>query len=242
MASLSIITATFNSGTILPELISSLEAQTDKDFTWIVADGGSSDNTLEMVSAVTSFDVLVDSRSDFVIYDAINRGIKLSLSTYYVVAGSDDTFDSDAVRNYKKAILSGSSFIVARLRLGNKVYGPTGGSLLVHGQRKLISGHAVALAIRRDLHRIYGYYSNKYPIAADQYFVQTAYLSGEGFYQVDFVAGTFSPTGLSGRDLLGALSESFRVSFEVTGHLYSCLALFLLKLFKYRSRILRSLI
>lgn len=41
--SLSIITATFNTADVLPRLIDSLKSQTDPDFQWVVADGGSTD-------------------------------------------------------------------------------------------------------------------------------------------------------------------------------------------------------
>ncbi|MGZ3612114.1 MAG: glycosyltransferase, partial [Ktedonobacteraceae bacterium] len=40
---ISIITATYNAAALLPTLIDSLRVQTDKDFEWIVADGGSTD-------------------------------------------------------------------------------------------------------------------------------------------------------------------------------------------------------
>lgn len=43
---LSIITATFNTDEFLPRLIDSLKSQSDPDFEWIVADGGSTDETL----------------------------------------------------------------------------------------------------------------------------------------------------------------------------------------------------
>uniref|UniRef100_UPI00344E8CBA glycosyltransferase n=1 Tax=uncultured Thermosynechococcus sp. TaxID=436945 RepID=UPI00344E8CBA len=47
--SLSIITATYNAESDLPNLIASLVAQTDADFEWVVADGNSTDRTLELI-------------------------------------------------------------------------------------------------------------------------------------------------------------------------------------------------
>ena len=38
---ISVITATYNAAAVLPRLIESLAAQTDQDFEWVVADGGS---------------------------------------------------------------------------------------------------------------------------------------------------------------------------------------------------------
>ena len=43
---ISVLTATYSAAMHLPHLIESLRAQTDRDFEWIVVDGGSLDNTL----------------------------------------------------------------------------------------------------------------------------------------------------------------------------------------------------
>jgi glycosyltransferase involved in cell wall biosynthesis len=46
---LSIITATYNAAKHLPRVIDSLAAQTDQDFEWVVADGASTDGTLDLL-------------------------------------------------------------------------------------------------------------------------------------------------------------------------------------------------
>jgi glycosyltransferase involved in cell wall biosynthesis len=53
-SSISIITATFNSASVLPRLIDSLIEQTDQDFEWIVADGGSRDETLRIIEKASN--------------------------------------------------------------------------------------------------------------------------------------------------------------------------------------------
>ena len=46
---ISIVTATFNSGATLSDTLRSLLAQTHTDFELIVADGGSTDNTADII-------------------------------------------------------------------------------------------------------------------------------------------------------------------------------------------------
>ena len=237
MPSISVVTSTLNSAHCLPDLIDSLEAQTDLDFAWVVADGGSTDTTLALAEAVTAFPVIMDSRPDFGIYDGLNRGIRLCESDYYLVLGSDDTLDPDTIANFKAYLADEPSFVTAGIRCEGQVSRPVGGSMLVYGHRKFVSGHAVGLAIRKSMHEKYGFYSNRFPIAADQFFLQKAFCGGERFVQADFVAGDFAPSGTSGADLLGALSESFRVSHAVTGRLWASLLVFLLKLLKYRKQL-----
>ena len=51
---ISIITPTFNSSNCIHRLHSSLKSQTEKDFEWIVVDDGSKDNTLDILSKLSS--------------------------------------------------------------------------------------------------------------------------------------------------------------------------------------------
>ena len=73
------------------------------------------------------------------------------------------------------------------------------------------SNHAVSLLINVDLHRKYGFYSNKFPIAADQLFVKKSLKCGAKIVRSTFIAGEFSLDGLSSADEVGTLTEFFRI-------------------------------
>lgn len=219
LPSISIITATFNAGHVLPSLIASLKEQTDRDFEWIVADGGSTDNTLSLLDDAKQslFHVVVDSRPDFGIYDALNRAIRIAKGDYYLVAGADDLFFSDAVANYKSACQEYSTdFVTARIATDKglaQVRSPSWTWL--YAQFAHVSGHAIGLAIRRNLHQTHGFYSRYFPIAADQLFILKAIRRGATIKKVDFIAGYFErSTGTSGADVLGTLLESYRVQVQ----------------------------
>ncbi|MEN9258541.1 MAG: glycosyltransferase [Gloeomargarita sp. SRBZ-1_bins_9] len=96
---LSVVTATYNAAHDLPRLIASLAAQTDQDFEWVVADGVSTDGTLELLEQARQKlqRVVVDSRPDFGIYDALNRAVKLASGEYYLVVGADDMLFPEAI-------------------------------------------------------------------------------------------------------------------------------------------------
>lgn len=51
MSTFCIVTPTFNRAKTLPRLIESLEQQTSKDFTWLIIDDGSTDNTKELITS-----------------------------------------------------------------------------------------------------------------------------------------------------------------------------------------------
>jgi glycosyltransferase len=88
----SIITATYNSSKTLKETLDSLNAQTYQDIEYIVIDGASSDNTLDVLkNSTTNISTLV-SEPDKGIYDALNKGIELATGDIIGFLHSDDMF------------------------------------------------------------------------------------------------------------------------------------------------------
>jgi len=240
---ISIITATYNAAAVLPRLIESLVAQTDQDFEWVVADGGSTDATLELLEQAKSQlkHVVIDSRPDFGIYDALNRGVKLSMAEYYVVCGADDQLEPTGVAAYKNGLKeSNADLLTFKVHVGDriaKIRSPRWEFL--HSQFAHVSGHAVGLLIRKSLHDKAGYYSRAYPIAADQFFILTAIRKGARVYESPAVVGRFSVDGVSNADAAGALTEMFRVNLRLGHGFYSQLLLLLLRLIKNKTKILK---
>lgn len=95
---ISIITATFNSGWTVRDTIESVLRQTYADFEYIIKDGGSKDNTLEIVKeyAPQFGDRLkIVSAPDKGIYDAMNIGLQMATGDVVGILNSDDFFTSD---------------------------------------------------------------------------------------------------------------------------------------------------
>ena len=215
-ATISVITATYNAADHLPKLIESLRGQTDKDFEWVVADGASDDGTLELLRSVTGLNVVISSQADFGIYDALNRAIKISSGEYYIVCGADDFFHKDAIANFRRAIAeSGADIIVANAMYGQRCLKVKHGPVWLFGGGALIAAHTVGTAIRKELHRVYGFYSRKYPIAADQYFLMQACKGGASRHEGGFVAGDIGRGGVSSVDRVGNGTEVFRVQLAL---------------------------
>lgn len=239
---ISVVTATYNAAAHLPRLIDALAAQTDADFEWVVADGASTDGTLALLEQAKARlkHVVVDSRPDFGIYDALNRAVKLAQGKYYLVLGADDVLFPDAIVRYKEAAAqSQADFVTAKIQVGNIIAGrrPRRWEWL-YGQFAHVSSHAVGLLIKKSLHDSLGYYSRRFPIAADQLFILRAVRAGAAINEQNFVAGVFDNTGgTSGRDVLGALTEGYRVQVEVSGGLLFQTFLFLLRVVKNHRKI-----
>lgn len=229
---ISVITASYNAAATLPQLIASLTAQTDKDFEWVLADGGSNDNTCELAKEADGIDVAISSQPDFGIYDALNRGIKRSKAKFYMVVGADDQLSPDAIENFKKYISSEVDIIAANVEIEGIVRRPGRGKSWLYGQYQFVSAHAVATVFKKSLHQSYGDYSRHFPIAADQLFIKRCAQGGANIVSADFVAGFFGLDGVSARDSAGTLSEFFRVQLLTEKYKSLQLFLYVVRLFK----------
>jgi glycosyltransferase involved in cell wall biosynthesis len=73
----SIITVTYNAGKVLEETIQSVISQTYHSIEYLIIDGGSKDNTLDIVNKYKEYIHHLVSEPDKGVYDAMNKGIRL---------------------------------------------------------------------------------------------------------------------------------------------------------------------
>jgi hypothetical protein len=234
---LTVVTATYNASAFLPRLIKSLKQQTDTDFEWVVADGCSTDNTQELLEdASKTLRVKFDSCQDFGIYDALNRAIKLSSGDYYLVLGADDELFLDAISSYKIACsVSDADLVTARIEVEGKLVSVRRPRWpWLYSQAAFVSSHAVGVAIKRDLHNRFGWYSRMLPIAADQLFILECIKGGASVSEQGFTAGRFYTGGASGQDAAGTFIEGFRMKLLAGYGFWTQLGLFLLRIVRWR--------
>jgi glycosyltransferase involved in cell wall biosynthesis len=113
MTKVSIITPVFNNISTLKRCIESVQSQTFADVEHIIADGVSTDGTLEMAKeyAEQSPKIKLVSKKDTGVYDAMNNGIEIAEGEWLLFLGSDDyladenvlsdVFENNEGRDYK---------------------------------------------------------------------------------------------------------------------------------------------
>ncbi|MCB5184128.1 glycosyltransferase [Methylobacillus gramineus] len=241
MPKISIITATYNAAQHLPRLVESLLKQSDSDFEWVVADGGSNDETLAYLQGVVGLNLLLSEQKDFGIYDALNRAIALCSGEYYIVLGADDRLYPHAIQAFKEAASQYAADIVtASVETEYGLLKPGTSKPCLRGQLAYISQHSVGTLIKKSLHQRFGYYSRRFPIAADHYFIKRVCdASDTVIHSADFVAGYYPTTGVSGVDLPGSMTEFFRVQLETERNAALQVLLFLLRLIRYAPSLIR---
>ena len=240
--SISILTATFNAAAHLPHLIESLRAQTDRDFEWVVMDGGSKDGTVAQLGEASDIVCHWLSEPDFGIYHALNKALGVASGEYYLVMGADDLLNPAAIENYRKAaIASQADVISAPVFVDGVVIAPPQKITWWRSSPLFVSAHSVGSLIKRKLHEELGLYSRRFPIAADTYFFLHVWQADKHIYCFSEPVGTFGSAGVSGTDTLGGLCESFRMNAEVRGYLIVHLALLVARVLKNSARINRDL-
>lgn len=237
---ISLITATFNSADSLPALIASVRAQSDRSAEWVVIDGGSSDGTVALLRQAGDVVTRWISEPDFGIYHALNKGLLLARGEYYLVVGSDDTLECDAIETMAAiASETGADVIASAVRVEGAIVQPRKRIAWIKSGPPGVAAHSVGSLIRRSLHEEIGFYSRHYPIAADTFFLLQVSMRGKRFAYTKRITGTFGAAGISSADTLGALCESWRANVAVRGLYWLQLPLFILRLLINGPRIAR---
>jgi glycosyltransferase involved in cell wall biosynthesis len=91
---LSIITINLNNGNGLRKTIESVLEQTYRNFEFIVIDGSSSDNSIDIIKQLSDQISFWTSEKDTGIYSAMNKGIKIAQGEYCLFLNSGDFFYS----------------------------------------------------------------------------------------------------------------------------------------------------
>lgn len=89
---ISIITVCYNSSKYLEQTILSVINQTYLNVEYIVIDGGSTDDTLNIVDKYKEGIAYFISEPDKNMYDAINKGLNVSTGDYIAILNSDDFY------------------------------------------------------------------------------------------------------------------------------------------------------
>lgn len=176
---ISIITATLNSSTTISSTISSLNSQKFKNVEHIISDGGSRDDTIEIVKEHKYFNTKIRSGKDGGIYDAINKGIELSTGDVIGLLHSNDEYAyndvlSDVARIFENSnvdLVYGDLNYVRKNNTSKVVrYWKSG---LFHNNR-LLRGWAPphpTIFVRRSIIEKYGLYNPEFKISGDYEYV-----------------------------------------------------------------------
>lgn len=209
---LSLITPSKNNLKNLHELHIHLRSFKELNFEWIIMDSSSEDGTVEYFNGIVDQGIRFVSFPDNGIYEAINNGIKLSQSSYYLICGGDDRPNLSnifSILNYN--LHSGYTLILGSVNYaGNKIKRPAINYVLPYKSR--MSFHSVGTIIKRNIHDSIGFYPEIFSLGSDEYiFLKILGERIDSILVCDINFGFYSNTGISSRSHYLATLEMFYI-------------------------------
>ena len=172
---LSIITINRNNAKGLEKTIQSVVNQSTKEFEYVVVDGASSDESVDVIKKYASQHQIVwVSERDNGIYNGMNKGIRMSSGEYIMILNSGDCLaDNQVVERLLESIKTDN---YPSIYYGNiiKIW-PDGRTLIDHqlgGKYTMFSFYSGTLnpdgaMIQKRLFEQYGYFDEKMKICSD---------------------------------------------------------------------------
>lgn len=153
---ITIITVCFNAANTIEKTILSVINQTFTNYEYIIVDGGSTDNTLELIHKYSDKISLIISEKDKGIYDAMNKGVKLARGKWLNFMNSGDIFSDENVlmnifsRDYEKSISFLYSDNLVKTKKGIKLARKDHSIMRINHQCSIY---------KKELHYEHGYYA-----------------------------------------------------------------------------------
>ena len=176
MLKISIITVTFNRAHVIRDAIEGVLRQKYKNYEYIIVDGASKDNTLDILK---EYEPKFEGRMRWIsepdkgLYDAINKGIRMATGDVVGIINSDDFFHRDDTFDVIAEAFAGgkTDAIYTDDEEVNEKTGKrfrfNGGNFKTWQYRiGMMPSHPTFYA-RRNLFEKYGYYKIDYIVSAD---------------------------------------------------------------------------
>lgn len=216
---ISIITATYNCASTVPDCLDSLAGQSHQDIEHIVIDNQSSDGTLELLQSRRHNQRVIVSEPDAGIYDALNKGIALAQGEVVGLLHSNDVFASENVLSSIAEAFSdpninavyGDLEYVSQQNTDRVIrYWRAGTFEPMNLRRGWMPPHPT-LFLRRSIYDQFGPFNKSYRIAADYDFMLRV-LTGLPDQQVAYLPYVFTRMrtgGASNRSLSNIARKSW---------------------------------
>lgn len=214
----SIITVTYNAAETLPATLASVKEQSCKLYEYIVMDGVSKDNTVELANNANIPNARIISSPDKGLYDAMNKAIDIATGEYLIFLNAGDAFHSpdtlqkiaDVIMNHDfPGIVYGQTQLVntKRQRIGDRhLTAPEELTLKSFAEGMLVC-HQAFIALRR----ITGHYDLRYRFSADyEWCIRCLQHSRNNVYIPQTIIDYLSE-GLTTANRKASLKERFKI-------------------------------
>lgn len=205
---ISIITPCFNSVETIEDTLSSVLKQDYHDYEYVIVDGGSTDGTLDVIKR---YEPLFEGRLKWIsehdhgIYDAFNKGCKRASGTLLWIVNSDDYIEEGALSKISQcskeggqSVIIGGIHFVTMSGKHSSSYIPTEKDIKVAFSKDWMVPHP-SMVIPRRIYEQFGYYDEKFRVAADKDLFHRLYANGVQFQILECYLTNMRDGGVSQR-------------------------------------------
>lgn len=220
---LSIITATYNSEKTLDDTIKSILSQNYTNFEYIIVDGKSEDNTINIIKKYElsfkekNISYTWISETDSGIYNAWNKGLKLATGSWIAFLGSDDIYLCGSLKKYANLALKNedTDFIHSKVKLINdgKIKFIIKDKWKWSQFKRYMKIAHVGSFHNKEYFEKYGNYNEGYKIVGDYEMLLRSKSNLKTVYFDNFTA-EMKDGGISNNNILMAFSEVRRAKIE----------------------------
>jgi glycosyltransferase involved in cell wall biosynthesis len=199
----SLVTVCYNSEKTIERTIQSVLNQTYPLIQYIIIDGASTDQTMEIINGYRKDfgeRLMVVSEPDNGIYDAMNKGINLCSGEYVGIINSDDWYENDAVEKIVKAFKKQKCDLVyGAMRYWKDEFLYSIKYISHEFLEENMINHPTCF-VKRSLYLRYGGFDTNYKIAADYDLILRFKKREIVFYGLEEILTNFTYGGASNRE------------------------------------------
>lgn len=192
---LSVITINFNNEEGLKKTLKSIADQTYKEFEFIIIDGASTDNSINIIKEYEHIISFWVSEPDNGIYNAMNKGIKYAHGEYCIFMNSGDIFYDKYSIEKSIPHLNNTTVVCGKTKIHDKIIAsPFDVTLATFIKYSFIHQSSF---IKTSIQKQYLYDEN-YKIASDwKFYIQILILNNETYKAIDTIISEYDLTGIS---------------------------------------------
>ncbi|WP_018710442.1 glycosyltransferase family 2 protein [Phocaeicola barnesiae] len=219
----SIITISFNAEKEIESTIKSVIEQSYNDFEYIIIDGNSTDNTIDIIRKYEKNISYWQSEPDTGIYNAMNKGIQYANGEWILFMNAGDTFANNHIlEKVSKSILGNHKKFEI---IYGDVYKKKSNNIYLYKAEKLSLltyrmpfSHQSCFIKKEILKNIR--FNEKYRIAADFNLIRYLYLKNYTFYYLPIPFSIFDLDGVSSKQFRSATKENNKIIKETKSPIY----------------------
>jgi glycosyltransferase involved in cell wall biosynthesis len=212
----SIITTVLNGEKYLEKTILSVLTQSYCNIEYIIIDGGSTDNTIDIIKKYESFIDYWISEPDKGIYEGMNKGIACSSGELIGIINADDWYEKDSAKSIVDVYCNEHNIDVV---YGNEnICDIDGRYKFTLAPRNLVS-HSTFF-VRRQIYQEYGLFDTSYKILSDYDFINRI-KNKCNFHYCNHVIANFREGGISTRNYIKIAREGFKLRKKNNVNIFS---------------------